>query len=141
MIFLLAQQNETKKLLDYEINFTGDFDSYINEIINPITDDRDDLHTHSASKFLFHLFYSIYYILFILFYFYSIILFYFIEKMLEVSQGGISSMNISRVVEDIKIRNDTFDTFDSLFGYLFIFLFKHWLCIPKVSASNARKTY
>ena len=43
--FLIAQQNKTKKLLDHEINFTGDFDSCINEIINPITDDRDDLHT------------------------------------------------------------------------------------------------
>ena len=42
--FLLAQKNEAKKLLDYEINFTINFDSYINEIINPITDDRDDLH-------------------------------------------------------------------------------------------------
>ena len=38
--FLLAQQNETKKLLDYEINFTGDFNFYINEIIFPITEDR-----------------------------------------------------------------------------------------------------
>ena len=52
--FLRVQQHETKKLLDYEINFTGDSDSYINEIINPITDDRDDLHTHNASKFLFY---------------------------------------------------------------------------------------
>ena len=49
--FLLAQQNETKKLLDYEIDFTGDLDSYTKEIINPITNDRDHLHTHSASKF------------------------------------------------------------------------------------------
>ena len=38
--FLLAQQSETKKLLDYENNFTGDFNFYINEIIFPITDDR-----------------------------------------------------------------------------------------------------
>ena len=52
--FLLAQQNETKTLWDYKINFTGDFDSYINKIINPITDEKDDLHTHSASKFLFY---------------------------------------------------------------------------------------
>ena len=52
--FLLAQQNEAKKPLDYEINFTGDSNSYLNEIINPIIDDRGDLHTHSASKFLFY---------------------------------------------------------------------------------------
>ena len=49
MIFFLAQQNEAKKLLDYEINFAGDFDCYINEIINPIINDRDDLRTNCAS--------------------------------------------------------------------------------------------
>ena len=52
--FLLTQQNKTKNLLDYEINFIGDFDSYINEIINSITEDSDDLLTHSAAKFLFY---------------------------------------------------------------------------------------
>ena len=34
---------------------------------------------------------------------------YFIEKMLEVSKGNISSLNINGVEEDIKIINDTFD--------------------------------
>ena len=52
--FLLTQQNKTKNLLDYEINFIGDFDSYINEIINSIIEDSDDLLTHSAAKFLFY---------------------------------------------------------------------------------------
>ena len=47
--FLLAQQSETKKLLDYEINFIGDFNFYINEIIFHITDDSA---SHSASKLL-----------------------------------------------------------------------------------------
>ena len=54
--FLLTQQNKTKNLLDFEINFIGDFDSYINEIINSITEDSDDLLTHSAAKFLFYYF-------------------------------------------------------------------------------------
>ena len=49
--YLLAQQNETKNHFDCDINFTGNFDSYINEITNLITNDRDDLHTHSTSKF------------------------------------------------------------------------------------------
>ena len=52
MIFYSRSRTKQKKLLDYEINFTGDLDSYINEIINPINEDRNDLHTHSASKFL-----------------------------------------------------------------------------------------
>ena len=34
---------------------------------------------------------------------------YFIENMVEVSQGDISSLNISRVGVNIKIINDTFD--------------------------------
>ena len=34
--FLISQQNKTKKLLDYEIHFTGDFDSYMDQIINPL---------------------------------------------------------------------------------------------------------
>ena len=54
--YLLAQQNETKKHFDYDINFTGEFDSYINEITNLITNDRGDLHTHSTSKFLLYYF-------------------------------------------------------------------------------------
>ena len=52
--YLLVQQNETKNHFDYDINFTGDFVSYINEITNLITNDGDDLHTHSTSKFLLY---------------------------------------------------------------------------------------
>ena len=152
--FLLAQQKETKKLLDYETNFTGGFDFYMNEIINPITDDRDDLHTHSASKFLFYHFnnlmhylnedtYKIRYTLisdnkYVLEVLQSKNWFYFTKKMLGVSQSHISLFNISRVEEDIKVINGTFD---NLTVFKDMFLFKHWLCIPKVSASNARKTY
>ena len=152
--FLLAQQNETKKLLDYETNFTGGFDFYMNEIINPITDDRDDSHTHSASKFLFYHFnnlmhylnedtYKIRYTLisdnkYALEVLQSKNWFYVTKKMLEVSQSDISLFNISRVEEDIKVINGTLD---NLTVFKDTFLFKHWLCIPKVSASNARKTY
>ena len=64
--------------------------------------------------------------------------FYFTKKMLGVSQSDISLFNISRVEEDIKVINGTFD---NLTVFKDTFLFKHWLCIPKVSASNARKTY
>ena len=128
--FLLVQQNEAKKPLDYEINFTGDFNSYLNEIINPIIDDRGDLHTHSASKFLFYHFNNLIqnlnedtckirhtfisddkYPLGVL---QSKNWSYFIEAMLEVSQGDISLLNMCGVSsdnlgEDIKIINDTKD--------------------------------
>ena len=53
--FMMIFYSRTKtKQENSNINFKGGFDSYINEIVNPITDDRDDLHTHSVSKFLFH---------------------------------------------------------------------------------------
>ena len=136
--FLLAQQHETKKLADYEINFTGDLDSYRNEIINPFTNYRDDLHTHSEPKFLFYHFnnsmcnlteetYKIghtfisdnKYALEVL---QSKNLSYFIEKMLEVSQSNISSLNMSSVIENVKIMNNTFhnltvckDTYSNLY--------------------------
>ena len=41
--FLLAQQDKT-----------DNFDFYLNEIIAPITNDKDDMDTHSTSKFLFY---------------------------------------------------------------------------------------
>ena len=128
--FLLTQQNETKKLLHYEIDFAGDFNSYINNIINPITDDRDDLPTHSTSKLLFYHFnnlmrnlneytYEIRHTLisddkYVLEVLQSKNCSYFIKKTLEVSQGNISSLNMSRVSsdnlsEDIKTINNTKD--------------------------------
>ena len=128
--FLLMQQNEAKKLVEYEINFTGDFNSYINKIINLITDGRDDLHSHSVSKFLFYHFNNLMHDLnenaykightlildnkYVVEVLQSKNLSYFIEKMLEVSHGDISLLNLSRVSrynlsEDIKVMNDTKD--------------------------------
>ena len=52
--FLLAQQDETKKLMDYKIDLTDDFEFYLNEIIAPITNDKDDMDTNSTSKSLFY---------------------------------------------------------------------------------------
>ena len=122
--FLLAQQNEAKKPLDYEFN------SYLNETINPIIDDRGDLHTHSASKFLYYHFNNLIqdlnedtckirhtlisddkYTLGVL---QSKNWSYFIKTMLEVSQGDISLLNMCGVSSDnlggdIKIINDTKD--------------------------------
>ena len=52
--FLLAQQDETEKLMDYKIDLTDHFEFYLNEIIAPITNDKDDMDTNSTSKFLFY---------------------------------------------------------------------------------------
>ena len=52
--FLLAQQDETEKLMDYKIDLTDHFEFYLNEIIAPITNDKDDMDTNSISKFLFY---------------------------------------------------------------------------------------
>ena len=50
--FLLAQQDETKKLMDYETDLSDYFDFYLNKIIIPISNDKDGMDTHSMPKFL-----------------------------------------------------------------------------------------
>ena len=52
--FMIFYSRNKTKQKNSKIDFTCGFDSYVNEIVNPITDNRDDLHTHSVSKFLFH---------------------------------------------------------------------------------------
>ena len=52
--FLLAQQNETKKIMEFETDLSDDFDFYLNEIIAPITNNKDDIDTNSTTKFLFY---------------------------------------------------------------------------------------
>ena len=52
--FLLAQQDKTEKIMDYEIDLSDDFDFYLNEIIAPFTNDKDDMDNNSTPKFLFY---------------------------------------------------------------------------------------
>ena len=52
--FMHAQQNETKKLMDFELDISDDFKFYLNEIIAGITDDKFDMDMHSTSKFLLY---------------------------------------------------------------------------------------
>ena len=52
--FLLEQHGKTKNNMDYEIDLSDNFDFYLNEIIAHITNDKDDMDTHGASKFSFH---------------------------------------------------------------------------------------
>ena len=52
--FMHAQQNETKKLMDFELEISDDFEFYLNEVIVGITDEKFDMDMHSISKFLFY---------------------------------------------------------------------------------------
>ena len=40
--------------MDYEIDLSDDFDFHLNQIIAPITNDKDGIDIHSTSKFLFY---------------------------------------------------------------------------------------
>ena len=50
--FMHAQQDETKTLMDFELDISDDFEFYL--IIAGITDDKFDMDMHSTSKFLFY---------------------------------------------------------------------------------------
>ena len=56
MIFMLAQQNERKKFVDFNLDINADFDFYLNEVIIGTSDNKFDIDTHSISKFLFYRF-------------------------------------------------------------------------------------
>ena len=51
---LQIQQDNTKKLLNVELNIDGDLEYYFNKILSNIENDEDDLRTNSISKFFFH---------------------------------------------------------------------------------------
>ena len=52
--FMIAQQDETKKFVDFNLDINDDFHLYLNEVIIGTTDDKFDIDTHSTSKFLFY---------------------------------------------------------------------------------------
>ena len=47
-------QDETKNLMDNEIDLSDKIDFYLNKIIAPFTNDKDDMDTHRTSKFSFY---------------------------------------------------------------------------------------
>ena len=118
--------------MDYEIYLPDNFDFYLNEIIAPITNDKDDMDTHNMSKFLFYHFNNLRLDLKVDAYKirhtivsddqYTLEVLqsrdwpYFIDRLLGVSEGDITSLNLSGVNdssqnnhEKIKIINDTID--------------------------------
>ena len=119
MIFMLAQQNERKKFVDFNLDINADFDFYLNEVIIGTSDNKFDIDTHSTSKFLFYRFNNLrrdfgeqaYKIR-------HAIIFddlhaieklqsqnqpYFINRLLEVSDGDISFLNLINLIQN---RND-----------------------------------
>ena len=51
--FMHAQQDETKKIIDFDFDINDDFEFYLNEVIAGLTDDKFDINTNSTSKLLF----------------------------------------------------------------------------------------
>ena len=52
--FMHAQQDETKKPMEFEFDISEDFEFYLNEMVPGITDDKFDIDMDSTSKFLFY---------------------------------------------------------------------------------------
>ena len=129
-----AQQDETKKFIDFDLYINSDFEFYFSEVIVGVTNDRFDIDTHSTSKFLFYHFndlrldlgeeaYKVRH---------TIVSdnqytpeslqskdwSYFISHLLEVSDGDISSLNLSGIsqnqndIEEFKIINDTVENLE-----------------------------
>ena len=123
-----AQQDETKKFIDFDSNINDDFEFYLNEVIAGVTDDKFDIDKHSTSKFLFYHFNNLrrdlgeeaYKVR------HTIVLddqhaleslqskdrSYFINRLLEVSSGDISLINLLHNDES-KIINDTVENLKS----------------------------
>ena len=49
-----AQQDETKRPMDFELDISDDFEFYQNEIVTDITDNKFNMDMYSTSNFLFH---------------------------------------------------------------------------------------
>ena len=129
--FLLALQDETKKLMDYKTNFLDDFDFYLNEVIAPIANNKDAMDSNRMSKLFFYYFNNLrrhlnedaykirHTILSDKQYALEVLQTrdrpYFINRLLELFKGDTTSLNLSIVddlqnnFEKIKIVNDTID--------------------------------
>ena len=52
--FMHAQQDETKKFIDFDLDINSDFEFYLNEVIAGVTEDKFDIDANTISKFLFY---------------------------------------------------------------------------------------
>ena len=51
---MIAQEDETKKFVDFNLDINDDFDFYLNEVIIGTNDNKFDTDTHITLKFLFY---------------------------------------------------------------------------------------
>ena len=137
--FMYAQQDETKKIIDFGLDINNDFELHLNELFANVTDDRFDIDKQSTSKKFFYRFdnarrnlgeepYKIRH---------TIVSdnqhalenlqrkdwSYFINHLLEVSNGDISSLILVGIgqnqnnMEELKIINDTVENLEKCKNY------------------------
>ena len=137
--FMYAQQDETKKIIDFGLDINNDFELHLNELFADVTDDRFDINKQSTSKKFFYRFdnarhnldeepYKIRH---------TIVSdnqhalenlqrkdwSYFINHLLEVSNGDISSLILVGIsqnqnnMEELKIINDTVENLEKCKNY------------------------
>ena len=51
-----AQEAVSKKFVNLYINLNSDFEYYVREVLDGVTNDKNDVHANSTSKFLFYRF-------------------------------------------------------------------------------------
>ena len=133
---LCMLKGETKKLMDFELDISEDFEFYLDETIAGITNDKFDIDMHGTSKFLFYYFNNLrcdlreeaYKIR------HTTVSDnqhaletldskdwpYFINRLLEISGGEINSFNSNRIsqngndVEELKIISETIESLSDL---------------------------
>lgn len=52
--FMFAQQDETKKYIDFDLDINNNFEFCLNEVIAGVTDDKFDINTSSTCKLLLY---------------------------------------------------------------------------------------
>ena len=119
--FLRAQEDVSKKFLNLDINFSGNLEYYIREILDGVLDDKFDVHVNSTSKLLFYRFNNLRrsfglstfairhtQISDALETLQNKIWPYFVKTVLEISNGDIDLSSVTDQNE-INIKNETFE--------------------------------
>ena len=119
--FLRAQEDVSKKFLNLDINFSGNLEYYIREILDGVLDDKIDVHVNSTSKLLFYRFNNLRrsfglstfairhtQISDALETLQNKIWPYFVKTVLEISNGDIDLSSVTDQNE-INIKNETFE--------------------------------
>ena len=136
---MIAQEDETKKFVHFNLDINDDFDFYFNEVIIGTADNKFDIDTHSTSRILFYNFnnlrrgfgekaYKIRYTtisddLHAIEKLQSKNWPCFINRLLKVSDGGISSLNLINLSQnqndanELEVINDTIENLEICKNY------------------------